>query len=527
LRRGTRTAVEQTIDTWSFGCVLSITATWIVLGFQGVLQYETVRKLAIQKLREQRGQNLAVSTPAADDAFHNGREVLPEVLSWHNYLRSILRKTDTATEWVLNLVEDKMLHASPSRRIRSRELSDELKHILDRAKRDGRRQEKIDESVLEALLQYDRSAPSNETEAAKAKNNEKSHQKKQSAMTVQSRANIGPTLGVAEGSIHRSVRIKKSEQLANVPLAKTANRAEILEKILDVPPLRPVLVDRPPEHPPIFLDQFDAEPEEIPEPSIARRLPSLANRDDGLWNKLKLSQTSRDSLSEEQTHVEPQPIPTQEPERYHDLHKEIVPSEVLTSPAVLGGWRAENQNIPMFQDSRPSHGDCQPRFIVTPPSVITTSPISPLAEEADKFQVPISHDTVPTSPLGETSQGKLRVEDVEEKQVVPTADPFPPSVVEIPPVLCEKYDICQVRMEIEKQAKEGRPKLTSWGMRKPKKDAYLKNFIVDRDIVSVTVDRQNRSSHDDCIVVTNSTLDFRRRQRNHNGSLVYHRIVRS
>ncbi|KAF2174412.1 hypothetical protein K469DRAFT_234011 [Zopfia rhizophila CBS 207.26] len=29
----------QTIDIWSFSCVLSVAATWVVLGFHGIWQY--------------------------------------------------------------------------------------------------------------------------------------------------------------------------------------------------------------------------------------------------------------------------------------------------------------------------------------------------------------------------------------------------------------------------------------------------------------------------------------------------------
>ncbi|KAF2679078.1 hypothetical protein K458DRAFT_315328, partial [Lentithecium fluviatile CBS 122367] len=36
--------VHQTIDTWSLGCVFSMAATWVILGYSGVCQYQLVRE---------------------------------------------------------------------------------------------------------------------------------------------------------------------------------------------------------------------------------------------------------------------------------------------------------------------------------------------------------------------------------------------------------------------------------------------------------------------------------------------------
>lgn len=42
--------VAQTIDIWSLGCVFSIAATWVVLGYQGIRQYNWMREKAISKI---------------------------------------------------------------------------------------------------------------------------------------------------------------------------------------------------------------------------------------------------------------------------------------------------------------------------------------------------------------------------------------------------------------------------------------------------------------------------------------------
>src|SRR4051794_17382691 len=109
---GTLSGVSKSIDAWSFGCVLSVAATWIVLGFQGLRQYERLRQLS--------PANNTSSHPL--DRFHNGIQVLPEVGKWHDYLRGHLRSSDTTTELVLELVETRLLQADPATRYNMKKL---------------------------------------------------------------------------------------------------------------------------------------------------------------------------------------------------------------------------------------------------------------------------------------------------------------------------------------------------------------------------------------------------------------------
>lgn len=118
--------VYQTIDSWSLGCVLSLAATWMVLGVQGVLQYTVLRIRALKRARK-------ASPSEPDGPFHDGDDVLPEVRSWHNMLRSTKRITDHITSDVLNLVDSRMLIKDPLERIQSEELCEELDKILQRA----------------------------------------------------------------------------------------------------------------------------------------------------------------------------------------------------------------------------------------------------------------------------------------------------------------------------------------------------------------------------------------------------------
>jgi hypothetical protein len=126
------TTVMQTIDIWSFGCVLSMAATWVVFGFQGIRDYEAVRRKATAAMRERNE-----SGPVANDAFHDGKCILPEVLLWHAYLRENLRKSDVTTERVLALIERHMLLEDPAARIDSAMLCSKLAKIVDRSKNDA------------------------------------------------------------------------------------------------------------------------------------------------------------------------------------------------------------------------------------------------------------------------------------------------------------------------------------------------------------------------------------------------------
>ncbi|KDN66944.1 hypothetical protein CSUB01_09145 [Colletotrichum sublineola] len=97
-RSGKKPEVSQTSDVWSLGCVLSIAATYVVLGTQGVLIFNQLRREAIFGITE----NLS-------DAFHDGKTVLAEVRHWHDYLREAARRNDFYTSAVLDMVDNHML----------------------------------------------------------------------------------------------------------------------------------------------------------------------------------------------------------------------------------------------------------------------------------------------------------------------------------------------------------------------------------------------------------------------------------
>jgi len=160
---GISDAVPQTIDIWSLGCVFSIAATWVVLGYQGVRQFLRVREKAIAKINKERSVRSHLmqgpkSIRTAGDSFHDGAEVLRDVTSWHSALRCALRATDTITSQVLDLVDDRMLLGDSSKRLKAKDICQELKRILKQNQAKPKRV--IDEIIVGFLIEVDEEAPS-------------------------------------------------------------------------------------------------------------------------------------------------------------------------------------------------------------------------------------------------------------------------------------------------------------------------------------------------------------------------------
>jgi hypothetical protein len=119
--------ITQSIDIWSLGAVFSVAATWAVLGPMAVYQFSHVRQIAIHQLvANATGRDLPLV-----DYFHNGSELLLEVKSWHEYLRYSIRKNDTITCQVLDLVENGMLCEKPEQRQTAAQVGRKLTEILD------------------------------------------------------------------------------------------------------------------------------------------------------------------------------------------------------------------------------------------------------------------------------------------------------------------------------------------------------------------------------------------------------------
>ncbi|KAF2114185.1 kinase-like domain-containing protein [Lophiotrema nucula] len=120
--------VTQSVDIWSMGCVLSMAATWVVLGYQGIYQYNLLRQKAIQGIVERSSSDPKQRDIDPGDFFHNGKDILPEVKQWHQYLRSAARQTDQITTKILDLVEKYLLVAN--KRMTAERLYERLQKLL-------------------------------------------------------------------------------------------------------------------------------------------------------------------------------------------------------------------------------------------------------------------------------------------------------------------------------------------------------------------------------------------------------------
>jgi hypothetical protein len=193
--------VDQSCDIWSVGCVLSMAATWVVLGNQGIYQYNIVRQKAIRTVVE-RSAGAEQRDINPGDFFHNGKDVLPEIKQWHQYLRSVARHTDHITNRILDLVEEHLLVAQ--NRMSAEDLYKRLQTLLEETKKDSIPAELAD--LMDTLCQIDGDALSNPEDSEK------------------------PQASTRPG-IHQLKSPIRGDQLQVPKLLKTASRYEALTKI--------------------------------------------------------------------------------------------------------------------------------------------------------------------------------------------------------------------------------------------------------------------------------------------------------
>ncbi|OCL07958.1 hypothetical protein AOQ84DRAFT_377203 [Glonium stellatum] len=237
-RRDSKTSVSQNVDAWSFGCILSITATWVVLGIQGVLQFKRLREIAIAKLRSLQENHEHASTPTVHDAFHDGRELLPDVKNWHNYLRSAIRQSDTITGKVLDLVDERMLLRDPNSRLTSSILCEKLREILVLAEAwhseslAAGKLKPITNTIFEALLDMNKMARPDVEEIAAVKS--KGPKETQEMLQGMTNGRVGTEIGkpLAVPQDHRGEKsrpIRELQQLDSVPLRNVVHQVGVLE----------------------------------------------------------------------------------------------------------------------------------------------------------------------------------------------------------------------------------------------------------------------------------------------------------
>ncbi|KAI0857438.1 hypothetical protein F4860DRAFT_359654 [Xylaria cubensis] len=151
----TACVITNTIDTWSIACVLSVAVTWVTLGYQGIMQFQTVRQAAIAKVKSDPEATIAHHLP--DDAFHDGSSVLEDVTNWHHYLRQVMRKSDPVSNRILDIIDDEVLDQDGPNRLTSAVLYEKLNQLLDTAED---LDEQIAKPIIECIVSFDKTAPS-------------------------------------------------------------------------------------------------------------------------------------------------------------------------------------------------------------------------------------------------------------------------------------------------------------------------------------------------------------------------------
>src|SRR6266480_590422 len=101
--------VTQTVDVWSFGAVLLVAATWVVLGQKGILEFQVFRMLSLSKMRSARTGGATTSELQHVDSFHDGERVLLGVREWIRRLNDHTRASDHVTDKLLTLIQDFVL----------------------------------------------------------------------------------------------------------------------------------------------------------------------------------------------------------------------------------------------------------------------------------------------------------------------------------------------------------------------------------------------------------------------------------
>jgi hypothetical protein len=115
-----------------------VAATWVILGYNGVQQFNGVRKAAVIKN--------GITQDARSRSFSDGTSVLQVVHDWHAYLRKVTRMTDKTSAHILDLIDDCMLIGAPAKRISARELCKRLEIILSSG------EDKLDDKLSEETL---------------------------------------------------------------------------------------------------------------------------------------------------------------------------------------------------------------------------------------------------------------------------------------------------------------------------------------------------------------------------------------
>ena len=417
-----------------------------MLGYQGILQYEKLRTTAISRLRQRRDRgDISLHVPTADDAFHDGSVVLPEVLSWFNYIHHSLRRSDFVSGRVLDLVEETMLLKGPDQRLKSPQLCSRLDDILVLAERDLQKQsdigkvEPITPIILDILKNDVSITPSSSLAAT------------QTAPQIATQGSVPsdqPRLLSAPSSWERK-RIGKSERLEKRAPLKTGHRAV--------------------QH--------------------SQALPRLSKRSTGT------SSTSNPALPDKAPWSE-SPTEGAKPIQTNSIGIDI-PSLADKQPALSVGYKSSTQ--PMRErpelTREPSEAKRKPSEPVREPSKSMREPSEPtvIISEPERVETPKKIDSGSSTPSVNTPVKQRTYED-KEAAFVPLDSGSPKGTtspaIKWPIIGPNGFDNLLVLQEMYPQLgifqmrKDSGRSRTLPRLWKAKPDEFLKKFIKDRDIVS-------------------------------------------
>lgn len=137
-----RTLVSPKADVFSLGAVLLVIAVWIILGPEGVEEFETQRRTE------------AIAAGGIGATFHNNNATDPRLLSTvKSYLldQQLRRKHDVTTPRILNDVVRLMLEPRPQDRQRATWCRIEFQNVLARARKELETEEAMHHVLADAL----------------------------------------------------------------------------------------------------------------------------------------------------------------------------------------------------------------------------------------------------------------------------------------------------------------------------------------------------------------------------------------
>ena len=420
-----------------------------MLGFQGVWQYERLRRTAIAQLKEQHKRDPSVSAPEADDAFHDGKEVLPEVIDWFGYLRHAFRRSDFVSDKILKLVCNSMLLSDPRRRINSPDLCNELKdililgvHKLEDEEKSGK-VSKINPAILEILQDdiHDKLddgsvafAIGSETLAKGSTARKAAHLTIGNVRSIQANQPPDSTGQEAKGA---GKKIGKTQLIDKAPVLKTAHRAV--------------------QH--------------------SRAFPKITKRSTGTSSASNPTIADKTSITESPTGVS-------SPQREMPVRDEDIPDLTPKAKRIPNGALLDDSIQP------------QPNVVVTKADKL---PVSVTKATSSPVRASSKAPYYPENPQAATSSTAFTQDFPNVSAVIdwPLNDPYWADIGNRNCAILrtrspwQDLEIFRVGEALNTGSTGGKFKKL---FTRAKKDKYLQNFIKDRDIVSKSLARGSGSS---------------------------------